>query len=245
MIAITPEIIGPGIEEEYADASARIDVLLDAFAAYPASNDTAHGRMVYQLRWLRQQIGAGRLPIPVNKSWIGTLSYLVGSGEVDDTPEIAQALGELLRILKGPGLLKPRHIPVIVSMIEDFVAAIHRYGDPLTATEATLAADLQAAAAGLRAGTIVPPLEAPRTRHPLRKALMDAQRLRKLFPQHPDKRDFFTYAHFLELPLFEGWRPYVAKKPPLPAPNPGLAPEAPDFTLIRDLTRTDVTPRRP
>ena len=47
MIPITPEIMGPGIEEEYADAMARIDFLLDAFKNHPASNDTFYGGMVY------------------------------------------------------------------------------------------------------------------------------------------------------------------------------------------------------
>lgn len=55
MIPITPEILGPGIEEEYADAMERITFLLDAFKHHPASNDTAHGRVVYQLRWLKQE----------------------------------------------------------------------------------------------------------------------------------------------------------------------------------------------
>lgn len=90
-----PEVIGPGIEEEYADAMERIAFLLDAFKDYPASNDTAHGRVVYQLRWLKQEIEAKRLPVPVHKSWISTLCYVVGSCEVDDTKEIANALGEL------------------------------------------------------------------------------------------------------------------------------------------------------
>ena len=48
-IPISPEIIGPGIEEEYADAMERIIFLLNAFKDYPAANDTAHGRVGYQL----------------------------------------------------------------------------------------------------------------------------------------------------------------------------------------------------
>jgi hypothetical protein len=74
---MTPDIIGPGIEEEYADAMERIVFLLDAFKAYPASNDTAHGRVVYQLLWLKQELGAERLSVPVHRSWIGTVCYVV------------------------------------------------------------------------------------------------------------------------------------------------------------------------
>lgn len=143
MIPITPEIIGPGIEEEYADAMERIAFLLDAFKDYPASNETAHGRVVYQLRWLKQEIDAQRLPVPVHKSWISTLCYVVGSCEVDDTKEIAKALGELKRILQGPGLLKPRHFPVIAAQIDDLVADIRLFGDPLTPDEIKFVADLE------------------------------------------------------------------------------------------------------
>ncbi|WP_234732400.1 hypothetical protein [Acidocella facilis] len=241
MIPITLEIIGPGIEEEYADAMDRIAFLLDAFKDYPASNDTAHGRVVYQLRWLKQEVDAQRLPVPVHKSWIGTLCYVVGSCEVDDTKEIAKALGELKRILQGPGLLKPRHFPVIAAQIDDLVADIHLFGDPLTPDETQLVADLEEVAKGIRSGQIIPPLTVPKGIHPLRLALMHANRLKEVFPPHPDLRRFRRQSDHLQLPLFENWRPYVAQKPPLAAPNPGLGPEAPDFTLVRDLVKTKVT----
>ena len=45
MIAITPEIIGPGIEEEYADAMERIEVLLRILEPFPCSNDTPEGSL--------------------------------------------------------------------------------------------------------------------------------------------------------------------------------------------------------
>lgn len=241
MIPITPEIIGPGIEEEYADAMERIAFLLDAFKDYPASNDTAHGRVVYQLRWLKQEIDARRLPVLVHKSWIGTLCYVVGSCEVDDTKEIAKALGELKRILQGPGLLKLRHFPVIAAQIDDLVTDIHLFGDPLTPEETQLVTDLEEVAKGIRSGQIFPPLTVPKGIHPLRRALINAERLIKVFPKYPNPRQFGGQSNRLELPLFSGWRPFPAQKPPLAAPNPGLGPEAPDFTLVRDLVKTNVT----
>ena len=220
----------------------RIVFLLDAFKAYPASNDTAHGRVVYQLRWLKQEIQVQRLPIPVHKSWISTLAYVVGSCEVDDTPEIARALGELVRILKGPGLLKPRHFPVIAAQIDDLVTDLHHFGDPLTLEEVQLIADLEETATNIRLGKIIPPLSVPRGIHPLRLALMSAANLK---PREPDPHEFWQQSDWLQLSLFSGWRPYPARKPPLPAPNPGLTPEAPDFTLVRDLVKTQVSSGKP
>ena len=79
MIAITPEIIGPGIEEEYADAMERIEVLLRILEPFPCSNDTPEGRLHYQMLWMRQEIEAGRLPIPLDRKYYGTLAYLTGT----------------------------------------------------------------------------------------------------------------------------------------------------------------------
>lgn len=75
MIDITSEMIGPAdpmalIEEEYADALLRVRFLLEAFRAHDPSNNTAHGRMVYQLRWLERELAARRVPIPLDRRWI-------------------------------------------------------------------------------------------------------------------------------------------------------------------------------
>ncbi len=72
MIDITSEMIGPAdpmalIEEEYADALLRVRFLLEAFRAHDPSNNTAHGRMVYQLRWLERELAARRVPIPLDR----------------------------------------------------------------------------------------------------------------------------------------------------------------------------------
>lgn len=55
----------PGIDEEYADAMERIEKLEPLLRGFPGSNDTREGRMVYQLKWLRQEIESRRLPIPL------------------------------------------------------------------------------------------------------------------------------------------------------------------------------------
>ena len=71
MIPITPQIMGPGIEEEYVDLMERIEKLEPLFSPFPPSNDTAEGRMVVQLMWLRQEIEAQRLPIPLDQKYWG------------------------------------------------------------------------------------------------------------------------------------------------------------------------------
>ena len=83
MIAITPQIMGPGIEEEYADLMERVAQLEVLLKPFPPSNDTREGRMVYFLMWLRQEIEAKRLPIPLEDKYWSTLSYLVRESTLD------------------------------------------------------------------------------------------------------------------------------------------------------------------
>ena len=240
MIEITQAMIGPAdpvasIEEEYAQALPRVRFLLEAFRGHDPSNNTAHGRMVYQLRWLERELVARRVPIPLDRRWIGTLCYLVGSGEVDDSKEIADAMGDLTLILEGPGLLKPRHTPVVLSMLEDLIAAMHRYGDPLLPSEQELVEELSAVAAGMRSGAIIPPIGGGVNLPPLRKKMLEAERFEALFPPLTARDDYLTVSNQLSRALFHGFCPYPAKKPPLPAPVPGLDPSPPDFTAVKRL----------
>ena len=233
MIPITPDIIGPGIEEEYADAMQRITFLLDAFKEHPPTNDNFYGRIVYQLLWLKQEIEAHRLPIPVDRSYIGTLTYLVGSGDVNKTQEIRAQLGELDTILEGPGLIKPRHYPVVVAQIEDFITLVTRHvpAAQLLPVERDALEQFATIAGKLLCGEIELPVS--RQDYP---AWLD-----------PTLHDHFDEPYIpnggnetrrVTLPVFGGWRPEPAEKPPLPAPNPGLDPRAPDMTLMRDLINT-------
>jgi hypothetical protein len=233
MIPITPDIVGPGIEEEYADAMERITFLLDAFEEYPPANDNFYGRIVYQLLWLRQEIEAQRLPIPVDRSYIGTLTYLVGSGDVNKTQEIRLRLGELTRILQGPGLIKPRHYPVVVAQIEDFLALVikHVPSATLLPVERDALEQFAAIAGKLLRGEIELPVS--KQDYP---AWLDPTRL--VHFNNPHLPNGGNERRHVALPVFGGWRPYPAEKPLLPAPNPGLDPRAPDMTLMRDLINT-------
>lgn len=236
MIPITPDIIGPGIDEEYADAMARIAFLLDAFKSHPPANDNFHGRIVYQLLWLRQEIEARRLPIPLDPSYIATLGYVIGSGDVSDTEAIHAKLGELDLVLRGPGLIKPRHYPVVIAQIEDFLALVgtHLAADRLLPVERDALDQLRRIADRLRRGEIdlpVPKRDYPAWTDPTALEHFRAPHL----PNGGNERRRVT------LPVFEGWRPVAARKPPLPAPVPGLPPHAPDFTSIKALMETRVT----
>lgn len=212
MIPITPQIIGPGIEEEYADAMERIEKLEILLHGLPPSNDTREGRMVYQLRWLRQEIEAKRLPIPLDQKYWATLGYLVGEGSLDHLG-CEKPMGELARILDGVGLLKKRHYPVVAAMIDDFLDFVKkspRLDDPI---EKMLVEESRQIRAKIAAGSLLLPLD--KSQYPGWKGSTATKNLHRL-PEFSNRR------RAVALPLFEGWRPSPARKGLLPAPNPGM-----------------------
>jgi hypothetical protein len=212
MIPITPQIIGPGIDEEYADAMERIERLEVLLRAFPPSNDTREGRMVYQLKWLRQEIEARRLPIPLDRKYWSTLAYLVGEGSIDYLGG-ATPMGELDNILDGVGLLKKRHYPVIGAMLDDFLDLV-RQAPSLNPIEQKLVDEARLIRLQLAAGALQLPLD--ESQYPGWKSIyLDTPNLERL-------PDFGNRKAAVEFPLFEGWRPKPCRKGPLAAPNPGM-----------------------
>ena len=218
MIPITPDIIGPGIEEEYADALRAIGDIRAALGPRPMTNSRPDGRLLLNLLWVEQEIKARRLPIPVDKSFVGTVFYLIASGELDELPglngDVHGPICRLSLVLDGTGLMKARHLPVLIAMIDDLLADARRCPSTLSdAARATLA-DLDACRADLQRGGEWPkrrrPQDCPRATPDLRACI-----------DNLGNRLFMVNA-----PLFDGWRPNPAKKPSLPAPVPGLPPKA-------------------
>lgn len=211
MIPITPEIIGLGIEEEYADALERIEQLEKLLAPFPASNDTREGRMVYLIKWLRQEIEGERLPIPLEGKYWGTLAYLIGEGSLDYLgayPSMAQ----LANILEGIGLLKERHYPVVVAMLDDFLDFVDPVNQ-LEPVEQQLIQDCRQIRDGIAARTLSLPLD---------KSSYPAWRRTLLMINLYQLPNFGNRYNMLETTVFAGWRPRPARKGALPAPKPGL-----------------------
>jgi len=216
MIPVTSDIIGPGIEEEYADALAAIDDIGLALGQQQLTNDTPEGRVLLNVLWVEQEIDARRLPIPVDPSFVGTIFYLVGSNELAGVPGFQEALGRLWLVLKGYGLIKPRHVPLLVSMIDDWIADAERCSDPQS-EDRRLIADLRIEADRLRQGGEV------RSRGSDERSY--GARISDALDEQMDKG--YLRLSAISASLLEGWRPRPARKPPLPAPLPGLPPEAP------------------
>ena len=220
MIPITPDILGDGIEEEYADALQAIGDIRAALGPRPMTNTRPDGRLLLNLVWIEQEIVARRLPIPVDKSFVGNVFYLIASGELEGLPglsgDVHGPLCRLSLVLDGTGLMKPRHLPVLVALMDDLLVDARRCPALSEAGRATLA-DLQACREELQRGGEWPtprrPQDYPRATPDMRACI-----------DNLGNRLFMINAS-----LFEGWRPYPAKKPPLPAPVPGLPAKAPSL----------------
>lgn len=217
MIEITPEIMGPGIEEEYGDALVAIADLRLALGERPLTNDTPDGRVLLEAAWVEQEIHRQRLPIPVDHSYAGTIYYLVGSKELMHVPGVSNpqgtedALGRLWLVLKGYGLIKPRHVPVLIAMIDDLCADGDQVRDRLNAEEREIVDDIRAQGVLLRRGEW-PPYRRPQDQF----FRFDTPNLDALVA------DFGNRVRGVAFPLFDSWRPYPARKPPLAAPLLGL-----------------------
>ncbi|TLM72989.1 hypothetical protein ACONUD_19290 [Microbulbifer harenosus] len=62
-------------QEIYRDINENCDVVLNLLKGQPVTNDTAEGRMIYQCRWLKQQVAADALTFPVN-DYVHTLKHV-------------------------------------------------------------------------------------------------------------------------------------------------------------------------
>lgn len=214
MIEVTPAILGPGIEEEYADALAAIRELRAVLGDRPLTNDMPDGRLLLEIAWIEQEIVAQRLPIPVEAH---TVFYLVGSGELNHIPGMKAPLHRLYLVLTGIGLIKPRHVPLLLSMIDDLYADAQAIWSELPMEEREVMDDLHARGAALGLEGEWP------TANPLqrRQAGLANPVLEGHVPEFNNRMTDVTAS------LFEQWRPYAAKKPPLDPPHPGLPRNAP------------------
>ncbi len=222
MIPITPAIIGLGIKEEYDDALQAITDLRAGLGARPLTNTTPDGRLLLEVAAIEQTIRARRLPIPVDASYAHTIYHLAGSHELGQAPGLVDsaaaeaALGRLYLVLRGYGLIKPRHIPVLIAMIDDLLAEIAPIRGTLTPHEHILVDQLAGDGHALRQGRW-PSRRPPKDQIPG----LNTPNLRASISNFGNK------ARRISLSLFDGWRPYPASKPSMTAPIPGLPAQAP------------------
>ena len=208
MIEITADIIGPGIDEEYADALTAISQARAALGPETRDNNSPEEQVLMSMERIEQQIRAGSLPIPADPGRVGVIFYLVGSNDLGNYPGFQHALGRLWLVLKGYGLMKQRHVPVLIAMMDDFIRDAEAC--PSVAGAQALIADMRKEVDLLRGGGAW-----PRERRPQDQFMV------QLPPGLNDCMDRgFSRVSDIDAALFEAWRPRPARKPPLAGPYP-------------------------
>ncbi|REL26620.1 hypothetical protein DXX93_08550 [Thalassotalea euphylliae] len=107
--------------EQYQDIIDNCNLYLDALEKiYIESNDTPQGRMISQLKWLRQEAEGERLQLPVKAEYIGTLRHVAVEHGVlmnNATPLWKVYHKRLLNLAKGRLIAKPQYNQKILPLV--------------------------------------------------------------------------------------------------------------------------------
>lgn len=103
-------------DERKRDVIEVCNVLLEKLGDFPQTDSTPEGRMVSQLRWLKERAEAGELDLPVDPRYIGTLRYVYTEGALaglsesyeEYVREIEVPLYRLMALTKDGSLLAKR-----------------------------------------------------------------------------------------------------------------------------------------
>ncbi|WP_105103487.1 hypothetical protein [Microbulbifer pacificus] len=152
-------------QEIYRDINENCDVVLNLLKGQPVTNDTAEGRMIYQCRWLKQQVAADALTFPVN-DYVHTLKHVSAERLLEhlaSSPdlyleEIGIYLYRLLKLTKGKLLLKSEYYRYALRCIEELVSVLVHTTRPLSLFEQRAIAELTHLKQELASGMIEPPL---------------------------------------------------------------------------------------
>ncbi|MEA3002763.1 MAG: hypothetical protein QOH81_1551 [Sphingomonadales bacterium] len=211
-----------GIDYEYRSLLARVDRLLPSLESYPESNDTPEGRVKGILKWLREQVDARKLPIPLDRSWWGSLDYFASSGELASIPGAEKALSEISLILDGEGLVRPDDYPDVRRLLARFLLAYDEAVRPhITEGQSKFRDELEKIEGQIENEEISLPLDEEGfvERHPPSEWMEPL--MEDLALSQEQTQLFFS--------LFAGARPRRRNDLPLRAPNPGLPDQAPPF----------------
>ena len=151
--------------EIYQDIITNCDIILGLLKPYEAENDTPEGRMIYQCRWLKEQVAENTLALPT-LDYVHTLKYVnaekllahLSSSDENYNKEVGIYLYRLLKSIKNKLLLKPVYYPHTITLIDALIHLLHHASRPLTINESRLDDELEQLKSLLAAGKIEPPL---------------------------------------------------------------------------------------
>lgn len=153
--------------EIYQDITENCDILLTLLKAFKAENDTPEGRMIYQCRWLKEQVAANTLPLPVDEGMLSTLLYIYTNGDLCHLASVQEKFREEVEIFmkrliklakKASLLLKPAYYPYAIRTVDALLNLLNNAPRALDQYEQGLIGELTMLKQLLAEGKIEPPL---------------------------------------------------------------------------------------
>lgn len=160
----------PNTEEQRLDVIDNCNILLNGILKpFEQTDDTPEGRMITQLKWLKERAENHDLPLPVDEGMLSTLLYVYTNGEIchlassDDNKavheEVEIFMDRLIALAKNAQLLlKPPYYPYALRMIEALSTLLQPAPRPLSPHEQGLIGELETLKQLLADGKIEPPL---------------------------------------------------------------------------------------
>jgi len=152
-------------DEIYNDINSNCDILLGILKDKERTNDTPEGRMIFQCLWLKEQIIAKKLPLPVTEH-VNTLKHVaaenllehLASNEHDYWNEIGIYLYRLLFLVDGKPLIKPSYYFPASNLIDGLINLLEQSPRALDDYEQGLTSELQKMKERLFNNEMEPPL---------------------------------------------------------------------------------------
>ncbi len=158
----------PNTEEQRLDIIENCNILLNGILKpFEQTDDTPEGRMITQLKWLKERAENHDLPLPVDDGKLASLLYIYTNGDIcylassEDKvrEEVEIYMNRLIGLTEEGALLnKPAYYPHTIILIDALIHLLHNASRPLTINESRLDDELEQLKTLLAESKIEPPL---------------------------------------------------------------------------------------
>ncbi|HFB65140.1 MAG TPA: hypothetical protein ENJ60_06325 [Aeromonadales bacterium] len=168
-------------EEQRLDIIKNCNLLLNGYLShFKQTDNSAQGRMITQLKWLKERAENHDLPLPVPREKLGSLLYIYTNGEMYNIYEYEKPILEqynietiekiMQRIIsltyKGSLLTKKAYFPYIVRVIDALILLIEKSDFNLEGYKDKFIHDLRDIQKRLNENDIDPPLMTYKSHYP-------------------------------------------------------------------------------
>ena len=169
-------------EEQRLDIIKNCNLLIDGYLShFKQTDDSPQGRMITQLKWLKERAENHDLPLPVPKEKLSSLLYIFTTGEIYavydyekpileqfNKETIEKIMDRLITLTEEGGLLtKKEYFPYIVRIIDALILLIEKSDYNLESYKDEFIRDLRDIQKRLNKNDIDPPLGAYKSHYPV------------------------------------------------------------------------------